>query len=57
MTKNWFISLGKNVEERTVRIWSDKLDVEKGRLLSRLWREKDKIKLRKENSDRDENKG
>jgi len=31
-----FRGLEKNVEKRAVRIWSDKLDVEKGRILSKL---------------------
>ena len=47
-TKDWFSELGKNCNDIEERIWSDEIDNTKGRILSKLWKEKEIIKNRKE---------
>lgn len=45
----WFILLEENVNKRIQRIWSDKLDGVKKKIIKKLWKEKgrkDKIRKR-----------
>lgn len=43
----WFRDLGENCEEIESRIWSDELDDVKGRVIKKLWREKESIVIEK----------
>jgi len=47
-TKDWFI--GKDTKEIMEKLWGEKLDGSKGRMLRKLWKEKEKVtsKNRKE---------
>lgn len=40
--KGWFWKLEINSEERWSRLWSEELDERKGKILRKLWREKEK---------------
>lgn len=42
VTENWFIDLGKNKKEKIRKICNDEMQVEKGRILNKLWKEKEK---------------
>lgn len=42
----WFGNLGKDVEERMSKYWSDVLIEENEKVLTKLWREKDRRKKR-----------
>jgi len=44
MTKEWFRRLGNNNKEIWDRIWSEDLDEEKGEVLVRIWKTKEKIR-------------
>lgn len=39
--KEWFASLGSNVNERIKKLLNDDLEKEKGKILERLWKEKE----------------
>lgn len=41
---DWFDKLGNNKKERLYKLCNDVLSIEKGRLLKRLWKEKDVLK-------------
>jgi len=41
--KDWFRGLGNSSKERWDRIWSEDLDEEKGEVLVKIWKTKDKI--------------
>lgn len=44
VTKGWFDTLGKNNRKRLDKIWGEKLNITKGKILIKLWREKEKKK-------------
>lgn len=44
MTKDWFKILGRNYKEIEDRIWNNEIDNTKGRILCKLWKDKDKIR-------------
>ncbi|XP_071580229.1 uncharacterized protein [Temnothorax nylanderi] len=45
----WFKDLGRNEAEKWKRLWSDELDLDKGKMLRKLWKEREKeLKKRKE---------
>lgn len=46
--KGWFKGLENNENVRWNRIWDDKLDEEKNYVLTKLWKETEKIKEKKE---------
>lgn len=39
--KEWFASLGSNVNERIQKLLNDDLEEEKEKILERLWKEKE----------------
>lgn len=43
--KRWFEELGKNSEERIVKIWDNEMDERKGKILKRLRKEKEKKEI------------
>jgi len=55
-TKEWFIELGENIEDRYKRTWNDRLDKDKEKVLRKFWVEKEKRKEeeRKKTSTSDE---
>lgn len=48
----WFVKLGDDRRERCKRIWSEKLDLDKGRILRKMWKEREKMKRRKKKTSR-----
>jgi len=42
IAKDWFVELGKNIEDRFERIWNDRLDKDKDKILRKFWIEKEK---------------
>lgn len=46
--RGWFDSLGRNKEEKMKKICNDVLDKEKGKVVIRLWKDKEKM-YKKEN--------
>jgi len=42
ITKDWFVELGENIEDRFERIWNDRLDKDKDKILRKFWVEKEK---------------
>lgn len=49
--KEWFVELGMDEKEIINLIWGNELDKTKGRILRKLWKERER-ELRKENNDR-----
>ncbi|XP_029676802.1 uncharacterized protein LOC115243745 [Formica exsecta] len=43
VTKSWFIEIGKNENEVEEKLWNDVLDDAKGRLLRKIWKEKENV--------------
>jgi len=41
IVRDWFIGLGKNKKEKIENIWSDKISEEKGRIIVRMWKERE----------------
>lgn len=54
--KCWFEELGRSKEERMQRLWDDKLDDKKGRIIERVWKERER-KIKERNSLRKEMNG
>jgi len=47
VVRDWFVRLGKNKKERIENIWSDRINEEKGRIIVRMWKEREvKRKMR-----------
>lgn len=47
VAKQWFEGIGNNKEEKIQRIMDDKLDENKGKILDKLWKEKERKKKEK----------
>jgi len=47
-TAKWFRGLGRNKEEIWDKVWSEDLDERKGELLVKIWKEKEKIRRKRE---------
>lgn len=47
--KKWFVSLGRNVNEKIQKVLNDDSEEEKGKILESLWKEKKKKKRGKKN--------
>lgn len=43
VTREWFIELGKDEEGRLDRIWDENLGYNKGCVLKKFWKEKEKV--------------
>jgi len=41
VVRDWFIRIGKNKKERIENIWGDRINEEKGRIIVRLWKERE----------------
>lgn len=57
VTKEWFVELERTKEEILSRIWNDKLDKVKDRVLQRFSTEKEKIRKVKKRRDGEEWEG
>jgi len=53
-TKDWFIEIGKDKKEIIENLWSEQLDGNKGRILKKLWEEKEKINNRNKKNQKSE---